>query len=150
MKKHSDRLKVRVVVAHFQLPPRPESTSVEAYAGKTASLCFFLFLPLSRAGLCTFELTTQELIQITVSPTYISASAGTRKSLQSICELMRWVATAARINTFQFRWLVLGSLDAIGTAVLSYAVWVVTRCSMRKCFNATKRVDFLGSSRTSF
>ncbi len=120
-------LKVPVVIALSQLSTRTGSSSTKAYAGTATSICLFLFLSLSRAGIVTYELTTQEIIQTTVPQTYISSFAGTQKSLQSLCELAHWVATAAWGERDEFRWLAVGSLGAVATAAFSHAMWVLKR-----------------------
>ena len=89
-----------------------------------AALSLFTFLSLSRLGLWTFDLTTQELTQTRVPLQTRSSFAGTEMSFVSVFELAHWVAAAIFSRPEDFRWLAVGSLGAVGMSTCMYAFWV--------------------------
>ncbi|KAA6409009.1 MAG: hypothetical protein FRX48_07353 [Lasallia pustulata] len=89
-----------------------------------AAVSLFTFLSLSRLGLWTFDLTTQELTQIRIPAQTRSSFAGTEMAFVSVFELAHWVAAAILSRPEDFRWLAVGSLGAVGLSTCTYAFWV--------------------------
>lgn len=88
------------------------------------SLVLFSFLSLSRLGLWIFDLTTQQLTQILVSPERRSSFAGVENSFVSIFELCHYIGVILLGKPSQFKWLATTSWAAVGVSTAMYAGWV--------------------------
>lgn len=131
---------IPVVFALWQLSPSPSTLKLLAFPTPTAATTaaatgfplplpvlttiLFLSLSLTRLGLWTFDLTTQELTQTRVAPSQRSSFAGTEMSFVAVFELAHWVLAAVFARPEQFRYLAGMSLGAVGAAAGLYAGWV--------------------------
>jgi len=109
--------------------PTPTATTTAAATGfslpfPVLTTILFLSLSLTRLGLWTFDLTTQELTQTRVAASQRSSFAGTEMSFVSVFELAHWVLAAVFARPEQFRYLAGMSLGAVGAAAGLYAGWV--------------------------
>ena len=109
--------------------PTPTAATTAAATGSSLpfpvlTTILFLFLSLTRLGLWTFDLTTQELTQTRVAASQRSSFAGTEMSFVSVFELAHWVLAAVFARPEQFRYLAGMSLGAVGAAAVLYAGWV--------------------------
>ena len=93
-------------------------------ASPLSTIFLFFFLSISRLGLWTLDLSTQEITQTRVPPETCSSFAGTERAFIALCELGQWIFAAILSKPGQFKWLAAGSLCAVGTAAGAYAGWV--------------------------
>lgn len=101
----------------FQSSPLPSPSP-----GTTIPL--FTFLSLSRLGLWIYDLTTTQLTQTLVLASGINTFSGVENSFINIFELLNYLFALVFSRPDQFRWLVAGSVGAVGIAAVIYAAWV--------------------------
>lgn len=86
-------------------------------------------LVLSRFGLWTYDLAANQLIQETVDPATLGTVSGVQGSLQSLFQMLAYLAGVLQPSTAQFVWLMAGSCCMVGlAATLTTAFALRTSC----------------------
>ncbi|KAL4422722.1 hypothetical protein ABPG75_008919 [Micractinium tetrahymenae] len=89
-------------------------------------------LVLSRFGLWSFDLAANQLIQETVDHGSLGAVSGVQGSLQSLLQMLAYLAGVVQPGTQQFPWLMAASCCAVGAAAALVTAFAVrTGCGRR-------------------
>lgn len=90
-----------------------------------------LGLVLSRFGLWAFDLAVNQIIQETVNLNTLGAVTGIQGSLQSLCQMLAYVAGTVVWRPESFPVLIAGSLGVVLIAASTFTVFAMTsRCSL--------------------
>ncbi|KAL1966865.1 hypothetical protein VTN77DRAFT_3830 [Rasamsonia byssochlamydoides] len=93
-------------------------------ASRLVAVSLVVGVALSRVGLWGFDLSVQYLVQEETSPSIRARFSSTEMALQNIFELISFMLTIIFPRPEQFKYPVLISYGAIGTAAISYAAYV--------------------------
>ncbi|KAH8898327.1 hypothetical protein GQ53DRAFT_837252 [Thozetella sp. PMI_491] len=88
------------------------------------SILLFSFLSLSRLGVETYSLTTQQLTQILVADDERARFAGAESSIVHTIELLGASSAIVFPNPSLFKWVALSSWISVVCALIGYTTWV--------------------------
>ena len=82
-------------------------------------------LVLSRCGLYTFDLAVNQVIQETTEPGSLGTVNGVQGALQSLFEMVAYLAGALAPSLDQFVWLMAASCGMVATAAVLFTVYAI-------------------------
>lgn len=86
-----------------------------------------LGLVLSRCGLWCFDLTVNQIIQETTADGNLGSINGVQSSVQSLCQMLMYIAGVVVWQPERFAFLIFGSLCVVGSAALMFSVYAIVQ-----------------------